>query len=187
MPFGFAGGLYDADTGLIRFGHRDYDPDTGRWTAKDPILFAGGDTDLYGYCLSDPVNWVDPDGLAAMDAAVPIAIIVSQTDTPAPGPADAIAGAIIGAAWLYDNWPDAPCNESTRKTDRHANQDAKNAAKRKYEEAKKKYDQLKQKPNKTPKDKKQLAKLKKEMNHWKQKSDFSGATDWRDGATGKKR
>ncbi|GBC59957.1 hypothetical protein DENIS_0899 [Desulfonema ishimotonii] len=63
VPFGFAGGLYDADTGLIRFGYRDYDPDTGRWTAKDPILFAGGDTDLYGYCLNDPVNLTDPEGL----------------------------------------------------------------------------------------------------------------------------
>jgi len=63
VPFGFAGGLADRDTGLIRFGYRDYDPDIGRWTAKDPILFAGGDTDLYGYCLNDPVNWVDPEGL----------------------------------------------------------------------------------------------------------------------------
>ncbi|MFC1859130.1 RHS repeat-associated core domain-containing protein, partial [Thermodesulfobacteriota bacterium] len=63
MPFGFAGGVYDKDTGLIRFGYRDYDPDVGRWTAKDPILFAGGDTDLYGYCLNDPVNFVDPLGL----------------------------------------------------------------------------------------------------------------------------
>ena len=49
VPFGFAGGLYDSDTGLVRFGYRDYDPDIGRWTAKDPILFGGGDTDLYGY------------------------------------------------------------------------------------------------------------------------------------------
>ncbi|MBW2630983.1 MAG: hypothetical protein JRC90_04325 [Deltaproteobacteria bacterium] len=63
VPFGFAGGLHDKDTKLVRFGYRDYDPDTGRWTAKDPILFAGGDTDLYGYCLNDPVNWVDPPGL----------------------------------------------------------------------------------------------------------------------------
>ncbi len=63
VPFGFAGGLHDRDTGLVRFGYRDYDPDIGRWTAKDPIFFAGGDTDLYGYCLNDPVNWVDPDGL----------------------------------------------------------------------------------------------------------------------------
>jgi RHS repeat-associated protein len=63
VPFGFAGGLSDRDTGLVRFGYRDYDPNTGRWTAKDPIGFAGGDTDLYGYVANDPVNWIDPDGL----------------------------------------------------------------------------------------------------------------------------
>ena len=63
VPFGFAGGLHDRDTGLVRFGYRDYDPDVGRWTAKDPIGFAGGDTDLYGYVLSDPVNKIDPVGL----------------------------------------------------------------------------------------------------------------------------
>jgi RHS repeat-associated protein len=63
IPFGFAGGLHDRHTGLVRFGYRDYDPDIGRWTAKDPIFFAGGDTDLYGYVLSDPVNFVDPIGL----------------------------------------------------------------------------------------------------------------------------
>ena len=63
VPFGFAGGLHDRDTGLVRFGYRDYNPDVGRWTAKDPIGFAGGDTDLYGYVLNDPINAVDPDGL----------------------------------------------------------------------------------------------------------------------------
>jgi RHS repeat-associated protein len=63
VPFGFAGGLYDPDTELVRFGYRDYDPDIGRWTAKDPILFAGGDTDLYGYVLNDPINYTDPLGL----------------------------------------------------------------------------------------------------------------------------
>ena len=26
VPFGFAGGLHDHDTGLVRFGYRDYDP-----------------------------------------------------------------------------------------------------------------------------------------------------------------
>ncbi|MDZ7828350.1 MAG: RHS repeat-associated core domain-containing protein [Halofilum sp. (in: g-proteobacteria)] len=41
QPFGFAGGLHDRDTGLVRFGARDYDPEIGRWTAKDPIRFAG--------------------------------------------------------------------------------------------------------------------------------------------------
>jgi len=63
QPFGYAGGLYDKDTGLVRFGARDYDAQTGRWTVKDPILFAGGDTNLYGYVLNDPINFLDPDGL----------------------------------------------------------------------------------------------------------------------------
>ena len=63
QPFGFAGGLYDQDTKLLRFGARDYDPTTGRWTSKDPIRFNGGDTNLYGYVLNDPVNFFDPAGL----------------------------------------------------------------------------------------------------------------------------
>jgi RHS repeat-associated protein len=64
QPFGFAGGIYDPDTGLTRFGARDYDAETGRWTAKDPILFDGGDSNLFGYVAQDPVNGVDFSGLA---------------------------------------------------------------------------------------------------------------------------
>jgi RHS repeat-associated protein len=55
--------LYDSDTGFVRFGARDYDAVTGRWTAKDPILFRGGDTNLYRYAAGDPINLVDPSGL----------------------------------------------------------------------------------------------------------------------------
>ena len=62
QPFGFAGGLYDRDTGLVRFGARDYDPAVGRWTGKDPVGFEGG-LNFYEYCGGDPVNWVDPEGL----------------------------------------------------------------------------------------------------------------------------
>ncbi len=61
----------DRDTGLVHFGFRDYDPATGRWTAKDPIGFNGGDVDLYGYVESDPVNWVDPGGLKPCPEGVP--------------------------------------------------------------------------------------------------------------------
>nr|BFD67010.1 hypothetical protein HAGR004_20320 [Bdellovibrio sp. HAGR004] len=62
LPFGFAGGLYDPETGLVRFGVRDYDPEVGRWTSKDPILFNGGQSNLYGYTFNDPVNFIDPSG-----------------------------------------------------------------------------------------------------------------------------
>src|SRR5262249_27285504 len=51
QPFGFAGGLYDHDTKLVRFGARDYESETGRWTGKNPILFSGGDPNLYGYAM----------------------------------------------------------------------------------------------------------------------------------------
>lgn len=67
LPFGFAGGLADASTGLIRFGARDYDPQTGRWTAKDPIGFTAGSANLYAYADGDPINRFDPTGLDTSD------------------------------------------------------------------------------------------------------------------------
>lgn len=63
QPFGFAGGLYDYNTGFIQFGARWYDPQVGRWVSKDPIGFAGGDTNLYAYVGGNPVSYVDPTGL----------------------------------------------------------------------------------------------------------------------------
>ncbi len=64
QPFGFAGGVYDPDTGFVRFGARDYDPQVGRWTGKDRIIFLGGDANLYAYALSDPISLGDLDGRA---------------------------------------------------------------------------------------------------------------------------
>jgi RHS repeat-associated protein len=75
QPFGFAGGIYDLHTGLVRYGARDYDPEVGRWTVKDPIDFDGGDTNLYAYIFNDPLNYVDISGLAfdpKMDRSGPV-------------------------------------------------------------------------------------------------------------------
>jgi RHS repeat-associated protein len=69
IPFGFAGGVYDQDTGLVRFGARDYDPSIGRWVSKDPILFGGGQANLYVYVGDDPVNLIDPFGTDGWSAA----------------------------------------------------------------------------------------------------------------------
>jgi RHS repeat-associated protein len=71
IPFGFAGGLKDSNTGLVRFGARDYDPSVGRWTSKDPIRFAGG-MNLYRYVGNDPVDFRDPRGRATYECTVPL-------------------------------------------------------------------------------------------------------------------
>ena len=63
QPFGFAGGIYDQDTQLTRFGARDYDAWTGRWASKDPIRFEAGDANIYAYVGQNPINWFDPTGL----------------------------------------------------------------------------------------------------------------------------
>jgi RHS repeat-associated protein len=115
IPFGFAGGLHDRDIGLVRFGFRDYDPETGRWTAKDPILFNGGDTDLYGYVQNDPVNLIDPYGLidlktklrlqtalinvmkgANAASPIPLQILNSQPEMKQLLKVNPITGAIVG-------------------------------------------------------------------------------------------
>ncbi|SDK48826.1 RHS repeat-associated core domain-containing protein [Maridesulfovibrio ferrireducens] len=61
---GFAAGLTDKDTGLVHLGYREYDPAIGRFITPDPIGLAGGDVDIYGYCLDDPINFHDRTGLA---------------------------------------------------------------------------------------------------------------------------
>ncbi len=63
LPIGFSGGFLEPHTGLVRFGARDYDPSLGRFTTRDPILFDGGQSNLYLYAAGDPVNRQDPSGM----------------------------------------------------------------------------------------------------------------------------
>ncbi len=50
--------------GLTRFVWRDYDADTGGASPRStPLGTKGGDKDLYGYCVDDPVNRLDVWGL----------------------------------------------------------------------------------------------------------------------------
>jgi RHS repeat-associated protein len=62
-PFGFAGGLFDTQTKLVRFGARDYDAFADRWTCKDPLVFSGKSSNLFRYVACDPINLKDPFGL----------------------------------------------------------------------------------------------------------------------------
>ena len=77
----------DRDTRLVRFGARDYDAETGRWTSKDPIKFDGGDPNLYGYVVADPVNGFYPLGqLPWWLTPCPVCMLVELTVALVPSP-----------------------------------------------------------------------------------------------------
>jgi RHS repeat-associated protein len=123
QPFGFAGGLYDDDTGLVRFGARDYDAYAGRWTAKDPILFEGNQANLCAYVANDTLNKLDPltfsTGFSASGAAFGFGGSFSISGTFGYGSegvresglsitvaGGAVAG-IGGSVGVYAEWTDA--------------------------------------------------------------------------------
>ncbi|MFJ5869518.1 RHS repeat-associated core domain-containing protein [Streptomyces parvus] len=66
QPYRFAGGYQDP-TGLYHFAARYYDPNIGRFTSPDP---SGLEVNPYLYAQGDPVNLIDPSGLAACDNSV---------------------------------------------------------------------------------------------------------------------
>jgi RHS repeat-associated protein len=63
QPYIYTGREYDSETGLYYYRARYYDTITGRFISKDPIGFRGG-LNLYAYVGNNPVNFIDPYGLA---------------------------------------------------------------------------------------------------------------------------
>jgi RHS repeat-associated protein len=118
QPFGFAGGLDDEQTKLVRFGARDYDAETGRWLSKDPIKFEGRQANIYIYVGDDPVNLADPSGLGVIcnnsdvplyviDSDLGMAIILQSGETTPPGiDWDFYRGFDDGSQWIKvpDMW-----------------------------------------------------------------------------------
>ena len=62
MPYGFSTKYEDAETGLLYYGYRYYDPVTGRWPSRDPIGERGG-INLYGMVGNNIVGRFDVLGL----------------------------------------------------------------------------------------------------------------------------
>jgi RHS repeat-associated protein len=62
LGLGYALGQPDADTGLLRMGHRWYDPSVGRFIEPDPMGYAHG-ANRYVYVENAPHAFADPLGL----------------------------------------------------------------------------------------------------------------------------
>jgi len=59
----FTGREFDSFTGLQFSRARWYDPRIGRFISEDPIGFAAGDVNIYGYVANQPMKFIDPLGL----------------------------------------------------------------------------------------------------------------------------
>ncbi|RAJ76903.1 RHS repeat-associated protein [Streptomyces sp. PsTaAH-137] len=93
QPYGFAGGYQDT-TGLIHYQARYYDPNIGRFTQPDP---SGQEQNPYLYAAGDPVNKIDPSGLALVDALGPVGDLVQAGVHLAEGDTKALWGDVAGA------------------------------------------------------------------------------------------
>jgi RHS repeat-associated protein len=64
--FGFTGMFWASEANLSLTHFRAYDPDLGRWLSRDPLRNAEvhEGPNLYAYVRNQPINHVDPEGLA---------------------------------------------------------------------------------------------------------------------------
>ncbi len=72
--FGFAGEQADAETGLVFLRARYYDDDTGAFISQDPFSYSAVNSQAlnrYAYVTNNPVNLIDPLGLAGRSSNDP--------------------------------------------------------------------------------------------------------------------
>jgi RHS repeat-associated protein len=65
-PFRFSTKYTDDESGLLYYGFRYYNPATGRWPSRDPIMERGG-ANLYAFVRNNPLSSIDAIGLSPFD------------------------------------------------------------------------------------------------------------------------
>ncbi|MDF1813853.1 MAG: RHS repeat-associated core domain-containing protein [Verrucomicrobiales bacterium] len=83
--FLFHGEFRDVDTAMYNYGYRYYDPNSGRWTSRDPIGEDGG-VNLYAYVRNLILNSVDGFGLQDVFTRWGSGHAGSRGNGPVPGP-----------------------------------------------------------------------------------------------------
>ena len=78
-PYQFTGRENDG-TGLYSYRNRYYSSTLQRFISQDPVDFAAGSSNLYGYVSDNPTNLTDPDGEGFLDCGKQIARLVTAFD-----------------------------------------------------------------------------------------------------------
>ena len=94
----FTGREFDSFSGLQFSRARFYDPRLGRFISEDPIGFAGGDINLYGYVGNRPLNRKDPLGLFPSLSFWPFNVHQTITDRSLAGRATQYQRDVLGRA-----------------------------------------------------------------------------------------
>ena len=104
-PWIFAGKNYDQEAGVVYFGARYYSPELTRWLTTDPLEQS---KDLYEFCLSNPLKYVDLDGQWAFTLGGVAWGAGAVFTSPFWGPYAIAAGTGAAAGYLgykmYKNW-----------------------------------------------------------------------------------
>ncbi|MFO0946238.1 MAG: RHS repeat-associated core domain-containing protein [Planctomycetota bacterium] len=111
IPFGFAGGQFDPETGLVYFNARYYDPKSGRFLTPDPApgqLTNPASLHPYQYAYNNPLRYIDTSGATAAEIADGISDAAGSAGASAGygigyGVSYLISAPVRGAYWLTGN------------------------------------------------------------------------------------
>jgi len=77
QPYRFTGREWDKELKLYFYRARYYDPRAGRFTAKDPVGFAGG-MNAYRHVLNNPTNRIDPTGTFDLGSYASLSLSITK-------------------------------------------------------------------------------------------------------------